>query len=58
MNKFCFGAINNGRLWEKELGVSALMSHVNTNLGLLELPKLSRFRQVRMYVEELQVFYL
>ena len=24
MNKFCFGAIYNGRLWEKELGVSAL----------------------------------
>ena len=23
MNKFCFGAIYNGRLWEKELGVSA-----------------------------------
>ena len=24
MNKFCFGAIYNGRLWEKELCVSAL----------------------------------
>ena len=24
MNKFCFGAIYNGRLWEKELRVSAL----------------------------------
>ena len=24
MNKFRFGAIYNGRLWEKELGVSAL----------------------------------
>ena len=24
MNKFCFGTIYNGRLWEKELGVSAL----------------------------------
>ena len=23
MNKFCFGAIYNGRLWKKELGVSA-----------------------------------
>ena len=23
MNKFCFGAIYNGRLWEKELRVSA-----------------------------------
>ena len=23
VNKFCFGAIYNGRLWEKELGVSA-----------------------------------
>ena len=23
MNKFCFGAIYNGCLWEKELGVSA-----------------------------------
>ena len=23
MNKFCFGAIYNGRLWEKELCVSA-----------------------------------
>ena len=23
MNKFCFGAIYNGRLWEKELGVVA-----------------------------------
>ena len=25
VNKFCFGAIYNGRLWEKELGVSAQM---------------------------------
>ena len=25
MNKFCFGAIYNGRLWEKELRVSALL---------------------------------
>ena len=24
MNKFCFGGIYNGRLWEKELRVSAL----------------------------------
>ena len=24
VNKFCFGAIYNGRLWEKELRVSAL----------------------------------
>ena len=29
MNKFCFGAIYNGRLWEKELCVSALnMSYI------------------------------
>ena len=25
MNKFCFGVIYNGRLWEKELRVSALV---------------------------------
>ena len=28
VNKFCFGAIYNGRLWEKELGVSALNAYV------------------------------
>ena len=28
MNKFCFRAIYNGRLWEKELGVSALVRKV------------------------------
>ena len=27
MNKFCFGAIYNGRLWEKELRVAALFVH-------------------------------
>ena len=32
MNKFCFGAIYNGRLWEKELRVSA---HVSKAIGFL-----------------------
>ena len=30
MNKFCFGAIYNGRLWEKELRVSALIYDLDT----------------------------
>ena len=36
MNKFCFGAIYNRRLWEKELGVSALIAHL---ISVLFVPK-------------------
>ena len=35
MNKFCFGAIYNRRLWEKKLGVSALISTGLARIGML-----------------------
>ena len=37
MNKFCFGAIYNGRLWEKDLGVSAL-NHVASRINVVLEP--------------------
>ena len=37
MNKFCFGAIYNGRLWEKELRVSALI-HVASRIYVVLEP--------------------
>ena len=39
VNKFCFGAIYNGRIWEKELGVSAKMQSLSNTNGDVNMNK-------------------